>query len=83
MTGIDRETKERQPFSIACLFASVGETDSAFAWLERAYRAHQTDIVSLKVEPALDRLRSDARYRALVRQVHLDRDPPTEEVLGP
>src|SRR5262249_23266687 len=46
------------PFVIACLYARLGEKEQVFAWLEKAYREHSTQLINLKVEPVLDPLRS-------------------------
>jgi hypothetical protein len=57
---------------LSMLFAALGEIDSAFTWLDRAYAARHTDIVSIKVDPMIDPLRGDPRFRPLVRKVGLD-----------
>ena len=61
----------RRPFSIACLYAALGETETAFVWLQRAYDTRQADLASIKIDPALDPIRSDPRYVELVRRVGL------------
>ena len=57
------------PFFIATLYARLGEGDRALDWLAKAYQGRDTDLVFLKVEPALDNLRSDPRYAELERQI--------------
>ena len=59
------------PYSIAGQYAAAGDKESAFAWLEKAYAAHQADLVSIKIEPAFDPLRSDPRFADLLRRVGL------------
>ncbi len=59
------------PFAIAVLYAALGDKQAAFAWLEQAYNAHQSDLVSLKVEPSFDPLRSDPRFADLLKRVGL------------
>ena len=44
------------------IYAGLGEKDQAFAWLEKAYDDRSSYMVYLKVEPMLDRLRSDSRF---------------------
>jgi len=57
------------PYSIAGQYTLSGDKESAFAWLEKAYAAHQADLVSIKIEPAFDPLRSDPRFADLLRRV--------------
>jgi TolB-like protein/Flp pilus assembly protein TadD len=55
---------------IATVFASRGEKDMAFQWLDRAYRQHDWLLAYIKVMP-FDSLRSDPRYKALLRKMNL------------
>ena len=63
---------KNSPFKVAGLYALLGDKETAFAWLEKSYAMRQADLVSIKIEPALDSLRDDARYLDLLRRVHLD-----------
>ena len=56
-------------YPVAEIYAELGRSDEAFNWLERAYRERAPHLVSLKVEPTLDSLRSDPRYAELVQRV--------------
>jgi TolB-like protein/Tfp pilus assembly protein PilF len=60
-------------FLIAELYAGLGESDQAFAWLNKACDEHNLQIVSLKVLPTLDSLRRDPRFADLLRRVGLSR----------
>src|SRR5437870_7110374 len=55
--------------SIALVLTGLGEKDQAFARLEQAYQAHDGSLILLQVNPLLDPLRSDARFRDLMRRV--------------
>ena len=57
---------------IGYLYAEIGDKDAAFAWLEKSYAMRQADLVSIKIDPALDSLRDDARYADLLRRVNLE-----------
>ncbi len=66
------------PVTIAELYATVGDKERAFYWLEQAYAQHDIGIAGtdvglefLKVELLLEPLRSDPRYKDLVRRVGL------------
>ena len=56
---------------IAAVYIGLGETEQAFAWLQRACEERATALVNLKVEPAFDGLRGDRRFADLLRCVGL------------
>jgi tetratricopeptide (TPR) repeat protein len=58
------------PYNIALIFAGLGEKDQALAWLERAFAERSTWMPYLKVDPGLDSLRSEARFRDLLRRMN-------------
>ena len=60
------------PYSIAKVFASLGEKEQAFTWLAKAYDERHPDFIELKVEPGLDNLHDDARFADLLRRVGLE-----------
>lgn len=53
----------------AVIYAGLGETDSAFLWLDRAYDDRSNWLTLLKVDPRLDNLHSDDRFQKLMRRV--------------
>ena len=57
------------PFQVAMVYAGLGDKDQALASLEKAYEARSWYVTWLKVEPALDSLRDDLRFKDLVRRV--------------
>jgi DNA-binding SARP family transcriptional activator/TolB-like protein len=59
--------------AIAVVFIGLGEQDSAFAWLDVAYRQRSGNLVHVLRTPAgWRRLASDPRYRALLDRVGLE-----------
>jgi len=58
------------PFSIAELYADLGDKDQAFYWLDTAYN-ERDELINLKTDFLLDPLRSDPRFAALVKKVGL------------
>jgi len=56
-------------YSIATIYAALGENDSAFVFLNQAYEQRDLQLVSLKVNPSLDGVRLDARFEALMERV--------------
>ena len=60
-----------EPFVLVNIYLSLGDNDQVFAWLEKAYRDRNPNMVSLKSAPRHDVLRSDPRYDDLMRRVGL------------
>ncbi len=56
----------------ATVYAGLGDTAAAMQQLERAYAEHSGWIVFLKSQRAWDSMRSDPRFRSLLRKVSLD-----------
>ena len=56
------------PMEVALDYVRLGDKDKAFLWLERCYR-ERSGLVFLKVDPALDPLRSDPRFTDLLRRL--------------
>jgi len=60
------------PYLIATLYASLGDKDAAFKFLEKAYQEKSLDISwYLKADLRIDNLRSDPRYQNLLTRVGL------------
>jgi len=53
------------------VYGALGDRDKAFQLLNKAYDEHDIQLVSLRVDPTLDDLRSDGRYAELVLRVGL------------
>ena len=58
-------------YEIAKVYLALGEKDELFAWLERAYERRANQIVFAKVDPQLDSIRDDDRYRDLIARLGL------------
>ena len=58
-------------YGFATIYACLGQTDEALVWLERAYEERYPFMIHLKAEPAFDALRSDPRFRGILRRVGL------------
>ncbi|MCU1261164.1 MAG: putative integral rane protein, partial [Bryobacterales bacterium] len=58
------------PFDIGLVYVGLGELDSAFHWLDEAYRQRVFRIIELTM-PMFDGLRSDPRWQDLVRRIGL------------
>jgi TolB-like protein/DNA-binding winged helix-turn-helix (wHTH) protein/tetratricopeptide (TPR) repeat protein len=80
---LDMTKQMSMPVNLAEVYAVMGDRDRAFYWLEQAYEHRGAvtpgaDIDYLEADPMLVPLRSDPRFKDLVRRMGL---PPT--VLSP
>lgn len=60
--------KERNWF-VAKAYVELGEKDKAFAELNKAYATRESTLTWLRVEPQWDPLRSDPRFRELLKKM--------------
>jgi eukaryotic-like serine/threonine-protein kinase len=71
------------PYVFAMLYAALGEKDQAFTWLDKGYQQRDPYLVRLRVDEAMDPLRSDPRFTALLGRVGLAPPPSTAEQKEP
>lgn len=62
-------SRATSPYRFAAQHAELGDKDAAFEWLERAFNERDSELVSLKVDPAFDGVRSDPRYPSLLKRI--------------
>jgi len=60
------------PYYISLIFGGLGQKNQAFEWLEKAYEERNYWMCFLKVDPMLDNLRSDPRFKALLKKMNLE-----------
>jgi eukaryotic-like serine/threonine-protein kinase len=58
-------------YNFAEVYIGLGEKEQALAWLEKAYADRSTYLTFLKADPQFDSLRSDPRFKDLLRRVGL------------
>jgi TolB-like protein len=56
-------------FFVGTCFSLFGQKDSAFYWLERAYKAREIELPWMKVHPAFNSLKEVHRYQDLYKRV--------------
>ena len=56
------------PWQVALDYVRLGDKGRAFEWLEKCYK-ERTGLVFLKVDPALNPIRSDPRFADLIHRV--------------
>lgn len=58
-------------YQVGVAYAWRGEKDKAFEWLKRAYAQRDEGLTNIKIDPVIYSLRSDPRYKALLRKMNL------------
>jgi TolB-like protein/DNA-binding winged helix-turn-helix (wHTH) protein/Tfp pilus assembly protein PilF len=66
-----RSRPDRMP-TLLLAYLGTGEKDRALELLERAYSDHSNVIAQIKVDPMYDPIRSDPRFKDLLRRAGLD-----------
>ena len=69
-----RLAKQRyvSPYNFAIIYTGLGDKDRAFEWLTKCVEQRILIIFHLKSRPLFDSLRSDPRYRDLLRRMNLE-----------
>ncbi len=57
--------------TVAGLYASLGEKEQMFEWLQKAMDEHSSRLIYMKVSPAFDNVRSDPGFVDLMKRVGL------------
>ena len=55
----------------ALVYTGLGDNEEAIVWLEKAYEAHDSELVFLRVFPQFEALRSDPRVQDILRRMNL------------
>jgi len=58
-------------FSLAKVYARLGDKDRTFEWLEEAYAERSGGIISIRSDPAFDWLHADPRFQSLLSRIGL------------
>jgi TolB-like protein/cytochrome c-type biogenesis protein CcmH/NrfG len=58
-------------YNVAQVYAFRGEADQAFEWLDRAYSQHDGGMFLIKVDPLFNNLKTNPRYKAILKKMHL------------
>jgi len=57
------------PFSIALVYAQMGDKTQALAWLEKTYKERNYRLLFIRIDPRLDSLRSEPRFIDLMKRI--------------
>jgi TolB-like protein/DNA-binding winged helix-turn-helix (wHTH) protein/Tfp pilus assembly protein PilF len=74
LRGLERKLQgtSASPYTMATIYAGLGQNDKAFDFLEKAYSAKSLDLTSLKSGLVLDSLHHDPRFHNLLRRIGLN-----------
>ena len=64
-------TEPVPPSILAAAHLALGDKDAAFVWLGRGVDEHEQSVLTLKVNPQWDPVRTDPRFQALLRRMNL------------
>jgi tetratricopeptide (TPR) repeat protein len=62
-----RKGKPIDAYTIAEIYSALGEKDEAFRWLEKTYQDRLSTMWQLKVDPFMDNIRSDPRFKEYLK----------------
>ena len=57
------------PYSLSAVHVALGDHDRAFQLLDRAIQSHDRALIWLKVAPRFNPIRTDPRFRAILKTV--------------
>jgi serine/threonine-protein kinase len=69
----DRLLTDQMYRGLALVHLALGETDLAFKYLEESCERHEEALLSLKVDPKVDGLRSDPRFTELLKKIGIEK----------
>ncbi|PWT90082.1 MAG: hypothetical protein C5B54_07830 [Acidobacteria bacterium] len=60
------------PFTLAIIYAALGNKEETFRWLNQTYESRDTDWGLFKYYPAINQYKSDPRFTELLHRMNLD-----------
>ncbi|MGB2698544.1 MAG: protein kinase [Candidatus Zixiibacteriota bacterium] len=60
-------------YEIASIYARLGNGNQALEWLQKAFEERDSDMGSLLVDPFFDSLRTDTRFKNLLKKMGLEK----------
>jgi len=68
-----RARRYMDAYSIGEVYAGLGEKDKAFEWLSKACEEHSGQMWLIKIDPWIKNLRSEPRYKELLKKVGFEK----------
>jgi TolB-like protein/Flp pilus assembly protein TadD len=63
-----RKGKPIDAYTVAEIYSALDENDEAFKWLEKTYQDRLSTMFGLKVDPFMDNIRSDPRFKDYLKK---------------
>jgi tetratricopeptide (TPR) repeat protein len=67
------DERQNTNWNLAAIYASIGDADRTFHWLEKALAARDGSLIVMDVEPYFQPFASDPRYQKIAATVGLPR----------
>jgi len=64
-----RKRRYCDAYYIAVVYVGLGDRDKTFEWLNRAFEEHACCLIWLKTDPTMKNLRSDPRFKDLLKKM--------------
>jgi hypothetical protein len=64
-----RKKKSIDAGIIMVMYASLGDRDNTFLWMEKAYAERSLTLASFKINPLFDLVRPDPRFQEMVHRI--------------
>src|SRR5687768_9182365 len=66
-----QEQRYVSPYTVAAVYAGLGDQDQAFNWLDKAVEARDIWLMNLKVDPVFAQLRTQRRFTDTLARIRL------------
>jgi predicted Zn-dependent protease len=65
------KTRYVRTYYLAAIYATLGDKDKAFAELEASFADRDCFLARIAIDPAMDPLRDDPRFKSLMKRMNL------------
>jgi len=66
-----QEQRYVSPYTVAAIYAGLGDQEQAFKWLDRAVEERDIWLMNLKVDPVFAKLRSQRKFTDTLASIRL------------
>ncbi|HEX3249881.1 MAG TPA: hypothetical protein VHS05_10670, partial [Pyrinomonadaceae bacterium] len=66
-----QEQRYVSPYTVAAIYAGLGDQEQAFKWLDRAVEERDIWLMNLKVDPVFANLRSQRKFTDTLARIRL------------